>query len=141
MDVGKIGIRESVLNKPGALTPEEYDHVKAHVDIGLEILTTIKPIAHLLTAIQDHHERWDGKGYPRGLEGEAISLGGRILHAADAYDALTSRRAWREPLSPAEAITFLEERSGALLDPAVLAALKNVVTRRKTLSFLDAVSE
>jgi putative two-component system response regulator len=141
MDVGKIGIRESVLNKPGALTPEEFDHVKTHVVIGLEILSTIKPIAHLLPAIQDHHEHWDGKGYPRGLKGDDISLGGRILHAADAYDALTSHRAWRDPLSPSEAVKFLEERSGALLDPAVFAALKNVVTRRKTLSFLDAVSE
>ena len=88
MDVGKIGIRESVLNKPGALTPEEFDHVKTHVEIGLDILSTIKPIAHLLPAIQDHHEHWDGNGYPRKLKGEQISLGGRILHAADAFDAI-----------------------------------------------------
>ena len=138
MDVGKIGIRESVLNKPGALTPEEFDHVKTHVVIGLEILSTIKPIAHLLPAIQDHHEHWDGRGYPRGLKGDAISLGGRILHAADAYDALTSHRAWRDPLSPAAAVEFLEERAGVMLDPNVLVALKNVVKKRKTLSFLDA---
>jgi putative two-component system response regulator len=138
MDVGKIGIRESVLNKPGALTPEEFDHVKTHVVIGLGILSTIKPIAHLLPAIQDHHEHWDGRGYPRALTGDAISLGGRILHAADAYDALTSHRAWRDPLSPAAALEFLEARAGAMLDPTVLGALKNVVTRRKTLSFLDA---
>ena len=88
MDVGKIGIRESVLNKPGALTPEEFDHVKTHVEIGLDILSTIKPIAHLLPAIQDHHEHWDGNGYPRKLKGEQISLGGRILHAADAFRRL-----------------------------------------------------
>lgn len=141
MDVGKIGIRESVLNKPGALTPEEFDHVKTHVEIGLEILSTIKPIAHLLPAIQDHHEHWDGNGYPRKLKGEQITLGGRILHAADAFDALTSHRAWRDPLSPAEAIRFLEERAGAMLDPAVFAALKSTVTRRKTLAFLEPVPE
>ena len=141
MDVGKIGIRESVLNKPGALTPEEFDHVKAHVGIGIDILTGLKPIAHLLPAIQDHHEHWDGQGYPRGIAGEAITLGGRVLAAADAFDALTSNRAWREPLSPTDALKFLEERSGTLLDPAVFQALKAVVTRRKTLHFLEAVTE
>lgn len=141
MDVGKIGIRESVLNKPGALTPEEFDHVKAHVGIGIDILSGLKPIAHLLPAIQDHHEHWDGQGYPRGLAGDTISLGGRILAAADAFDALTSNRAWREPLSPNDALKFLEERSGTLLDPAVFQALKAVVTRRKTLHFLEAVPE
>jgi HD-GYP domain-containing protein (c-di-GMP phosphodiesterase class II) len=141
MDVGKIGIRESVLNKPGALTEEEYDHVKDHVRIGLEILSSIKPIPHTLSAIQDHHEHWDGGGYPRGLKGNQINLGGRILAAADAYDALTSRRAWRDPLSPPEAIEFLGERAGSLLDPDVYAALRKVVTSRKTLQFLDAVKE
>jgi putative two-component system response regulator len=141
MDVGKIGIRESVLNKPGALTPEEFDHVKEHVRIGIEILSALKPIAHLLPAIQDHHEHWDGQGYPRGLAGENISVGGRVLAAADAFDALTSHRAWREPLSPNEALKFLEERAGSLLDPAVFQALKAVVLRRKTLHFLESVQE
>lgn len=141
MDIGKIGIRESVLNKPGALTPEEFDHVKTHVQIGIDILSAIKPIAHLLPAIQDHHEHWDGNGYPRGLKGEAISLGGRILHAADAYDALTSDRAWRDPMSGPEAVKFLEERAGATIDPTVFEALKSVVTRRKTLHFLEAIPE
>lgn len=141
MDVGKIGIRESVLNKPGTLTPEEFDHVKDHVRIGLEILSSIKPIAHTLPAIQDHHEHWNGNGYPRGLAGDQIAIGGRILAAADAYDALTSRRAWRDPLTPPAAIEYLGERSGVLLDPQVFAALRSVVTRRKTLQFLDAVSE
>ena len=141
MDVGKIGIRESVLNKPGALTPEEFDHVREHVRIGMEILSALKPIAHLLPAIQDHHEHWDGQGYPHGLAGENISLGGRVLAAADAFDALTSHRAWREPLTPGDALKFLEERSGSLLDPNVFQALKAVVLRRKTLQFLEAVKE
>ena len=141
MDVGKIGIRESVLNKPGSLTDEEFAHVRDHVRIGLDILSSIKPIAHALPAIADHHEHWDGSGYPRGLAGEQIVMGGRILAAADAYDALTSRRAWRDPLSPPDAIEFLGERAGTLLDPQVYAALRSVVTRRKTLQFLDAVTE
>jgi len=141
MDVGRIGIRESVLNKPGKLTPEEFDHVKDHVRIGLEILTPLRTISHVLPAIRDHHEHWDGQGYPRGLAGEEIALGGRILAAADAFDALTSRRAWRDPLSPPEAATFLRARSGQLLDPKVFEALHVVVTRRKTLQFLDAGSQ
>lgn len=141
MDVGKIGIRESVLNKPDTLTPEEFDHVKSHVPIGLDILSSIKPISHTLPAIEAHHEHWDGSGYPRGLAGEEIDLGGRILAAADAYDALTSRRAWRDPLTPAAAIEFLGDRSGALLDPRVYAAMRSVVMRRKTLQFLDSTSE
>lgn len=137
MDVGKIGIRESVLNKPGALTAEEFEHVKSHVTMSVEIISAIAPLAYTLDAVRHHHEHFDGTGYPAGLSGEQISLGGRILSAADTYDALTSRRAWREPMSPPDAIAFLEERSGSLLDPKVFAALRAIVTRRKTLSFLD----
>lgn len=137
MDVGKIGIRESVLNKPGALTAEEFEHVKSHVTMGVEILSPIKPLHDALDPVRHHHEHYDGTGYPTGIAGEQISLGGRILAAADTYDALTSRRAWREPMSPPDAVAFLEERSGTLLDPQVFAALRGIVTRRKTLAFLD----
>jgi HD-GYP domain-containing protein (c-di-GMP phosphodiesterase class II) len=137
MDVGKIGIRESVLNKPGALSAEEFEHVKSHVTMSLEILSPIKPLSQTLDPVRHHHEHFDGTGYPAGLVGEEISLGGRILAAADTYDALTSSRAWREPMSPPDAVAFLEERSGSLLDPQVFAALRGIVTRRKTLSFLD----
>lgn len=137
MDVGKIGIRESVLNKPGALSAEEFEHVKSHVTMSMEIISAISPLHYTLDAVRHHHEHFDGTGYPAGLSGEEISVGGRILSAADTYDALTSRRAWREPMSPPDAIAFLEERSGSLLDPKVFAALRANVTRRKTLSFLD----
>ena len=137
MDVGKIGIRESVLNKPGALTAEEFEHVKSHVTMSVEIISAISPLHYALDAVRHHHEHYDGTGYPEGLAGDAISIGGRILSAADTYDALTSRRAWREPMSAPDAIAFLEERSGTLLDPKVFAALRANVTRHKTLSFLD----
>ena len=137
MDVGKIGIRESVLNKPGALTADEFEHVKSHVMIGVDIISSIKPLQDTLDPVRHHHEHFDGTGYPAGLAGEQISLGGRILAASDAYDALTSRRAWREPMTPPDALSFLEERSGSLLDPQVFAALRATVTRRKTLQFLD----
>jgi putative two-component system response regulator len=137
MDVGKIGIRESVLNKPGALTTEEFAHVQSHVTMSIEILSPIKPLHAALDPVRHHHEHFDGTGYPSGLASTQISIGGRILAAADTYDALTSRRAWRDPMSPAEAVAFLEERSGTLLDPEVFAALRGIVSRRKTLQFLD----
>ena len=132
-DVGKIGIRESVLNKPAPLTRDEYEHVKEHVRIGMEI---IAPLAHLGAAlhyVQDHHEHWDGQGYPNGKSGDAISIGGRILAAADAFDSLTSQRAYRQPRRPHEAVEYLAARSGDLLDPKVYAALANVIQRRKSL--------
>ncbi len=136
-DVGKIGTREAVLNKPGALTPEEFDHVKEHVRIGMEILAPLKHLGEALTFVQDHHEHWDGSGYPRRLNAERISVGGRILAAADAFDALTSKRAYREPMEQQETIEFLQAHVGRLLDPEVYAALRRVVSRRKTLTFID----
>ncbi|MBX6332670.1 MAG: response regulator, partial [Gemmatimonadaceae bacterium] len=78
-DVGKIGIREEVLDKPGKLTPEEFAHVKTHVEIGMEILAPLQHLGPVLDYVHDHHEHYDGSGYPRGLAGEAISIGGRIL--------------------------------------------------------------
>ena len=138
-DVGKIGIREAVLNKPSSLTPEEFEHVKSHVRIGMEILAPLRHIGVALQFVQDHHEHFDGSGYPRGLRGEAISVGGRILAAADAFDAITSKRAYREPLTPEATVTLLASHSGGLLDPAVYAALKRVVARSKALMFIDDV--
>ena len=137
-DVGKIGIREDVLNKPGALSVEEFAHVKDHVRIGMEILSPLKHIPVALQYVQDHHEHFDGAGYPRGIAGGQISIGGRILAACDAFDALTSRRAFREAMGPDETIAYLEaEHVGHLLDPVVFDALKKVVLRRGTLTFID----
>jgi putative nucleotidyltransferase with HDIG domain len=136
-DVGKIGIREEVLNKPGKLTPEEFAHVKDHVRIGMEILAPLQHLGVVLDYIHDHHEHVDGSGYPRGLAGSAISLGGRILCAADTFDALTSRRAYRDPMSPRETVDYLAKSVGQLLDPTVYDVLRRVVLRRKTLVFID----
>jgi putative two-component system response regulator len=137
-DVGKIGIRESVLNKPGKLTTEEYEHVKDHVRIGLEILSPL--LSHLgpvLDYIRDHHEHWDGGGYPRRLAGEDISLGGRILTAADAFDALISRRAYRDGVEAYVAMQVLEQTVGQLLDPRVFAILKVIMERNQSLIFIE----
>jgi cyclic di-GMP phosphodiesterase len=138
-DVGKIGIREAVLNKPGPLTAEEYDHVKDHVRIGMEILAPLNHLAPTLPFVLDHHEHWDGGGYPNGKAGTDISIGGRILAAADAFDALTSQRAYRQPRTAEETVDYLAANGGALLDPAVFEALTTVVVRRKSLaaSFLE----
>ena len=107
--------------------------MKEHVRIGMEILA---PLAHLgvaLEFVQDHHEHWDGQGYPHGKSGEDISIGGRILAAADAFDSLTSQRAYRAPRRPQEAVDYLAARSGDLLDPKVYKALASVIQRRKSL--------
>jgi len=139
-DVGKIGIREEVLDKPGTLTPQEYEHVRDHVRIGMDILAPLRHLGVVLDYIRDHHEHFDGGGYPRGVAGETITIGGRILCAADAYDALTSKRAYREPMSAEETLQFLRQSAGALLDPAVYEALHTVVVRRRTLVFIDDVN-
>ena len=136
-DVGKIGIREEVLNKPGPLTAEEFAHVKEHVRIGMDILAPLPHIPVSLQYVQDHHEHFDGSGYPRGLEGAAISIGGRILAACDAFDALTSRRAYRDARDPAATIEYLSDHVGRLLDPSVFEALRTVILRRKSLRFID----
>ena len=136
-DVGMIGIRESVLHKAGPLTAEEFEHVKGHVRIGVEVLSPLEHLGVALEFVRDHHEHWDGGGYPRGLKGEEIAIGGRIIAAADAFDALTSRRPYRGSVTPHEAIAFLENHSGTHLDPRVFSALKSIVERRKSLVFLD----
>jgi response regulator RpfG family c-di-GMP phosphodiesterase len=129
-DVGKIGIREAILNKPDRLTPEEFEHVKQHVQIGLDILAPLFHLKTPLNYVEHHHERWDGAGYPRRLAGEEIPLGARILCAADTFDALTSKRAYRDPLTPAAALEHLKVDIGKQFDPCVYEALVRVVTRR-----------
>lgn len=131
-DVGKIGIREAVLNKPGPLTTEEFAHVKDHVRIGLEILSPLRHLGDALLYIRDHHEHWDGKGYPFQRSGAEITLGGRILTAADAFDALTSKRAYRDPMSVRGTVDYLRGQAGALLDPTVCEALIGVIQRGET---------
>jgi putative two-component system response regulator len=126
-DVGKIGIREVILNKAGPLTPSEFAHVQDHVRIGIEILTPLRHLGPALVFIHDHHEHWDGTGYPRALAGEDISLGGRILTTADAFDALTSKRAYREPMSASTSLDYLRTQAGRLLEPRLYDALVAVI--------------
>ncbi|MCC6928235.1 MAG: response regulator [Gemmatimonadaceae bacterium] len=135
-DVGKIALRESVQNKPGALSPEEYEHVKDHVRVALDILSPLTQLREVLDFVRDHHEHWDGTGYPRGAMGDQISLGGRILCCADAFIALTSRRAYRPAMSIEDTVDYLAAHAGGLLDPSVYAALKTVVSERRVLGLI-----
>lgn len=128
-DVGRIGVREAVLNKAGTLTDDELEHIREHLLISVDILEPLTHLGPVITFVQDHHERWDGAGYPRGLRGAEISLGGRILAAADAYNAITSPRPHRAPMTAERAAMFMETLSGTLLDPQVFAALSRVMRR------------
>jgi putative two-component system response regulator len=136
-DIGKIGIHESILNKQGPLTPEEYAHVKAHVTIGSQILAPLTHLGDIIPFIRHHHEQWDGNGYPDGISGEAIPLGARILCAAEIFDALTTARPYQEKMDLEEAASRMGELAGRVLDPRVLDALVAVVRRRRALVFLD----
>jgi putative nucleotidyltransferase with HDIG domain len=124
-DVGKIAVPDSILNKPGKLTPEEYAEMQKHPVHGARILENIQSatVTAVLPGVQYHHEKWDGTGYPEGLKGEAIPFLGRLLCVADFYDALTSARAYRGATPADEAIRMIEKGSGQHFDPAVAAAL------------------
>ena len=135
-DTGKIGIREAVLHKPDKLTLDEYDHVKEHVRVGMQILAPLRHLGAALRYVEDHHEHWDGSGYPRGLRGDQISVGGRVILAADVYDALTSERPYRPRMVPEEALHAMASMSGTLLDPELYPVLQAVVLRHKALPFL-----
>jgi len=129
-DVGKIGIPDSILLSPGRLTPEQFEVMKTHCAIGADILSgTDVPLLELAAEIAlCHHERWDGGGYPRHLAGESIPLSGRIVAVADAWDALTSRRPYKEAWPEREALSELEAKTGEQFDPEVVEAFMN--TRR-----------
>jgi putative nucleotidyltransferase with HDIG domain len=121
-DVGKIGVPEAVLQKPGKLTPEEFDQMKKHPEIGARILADIKQIRDIIPGVLHHHERYDGKGYPAGLAGENIPVMGRILCLADCFDAMTSNRTYRKALPLEVALTEIRRCSGTQFDPALAEA-------------------
>ena len=123
-DIGKIGVREAVLNKPGALTDEEYRHIMTHMTVGWRILAPLLGEAPLsLSIVRSHHERWDGRGMPDGLVGAAIPLEARITAVADSYDAMTSGRPYRvAQLTAAQALEEVRANSGTQFDPDVVKA-------------------
>ncbi len=126
-DLGKLGVKDSVLLKPGPLTPEEFDQIKAHPVIGEEILAPIGFLPEERALVRHHHERWDGKGYPDGLREEKIPLLARILTVADVFDALTSDRPYRPALSVEKGAEEILACRGTQFDPAVVAAFREVL--------------
>jgi putative nucleotidyltransferase with HDIG domain len=122
-DVGKIGIPEHILNKPGRLTPSEFEIMKRHAAIGADILSVIGFPYPLIPIVRHHHENWDGTGYPDRIRGEEIPIGARILQVVDCFDALTSDRPYRPAMADDEALAIIRQRSGTMYDPRVVAAL------------------
>lgn len=121
-DIGKIGIPQSILCKPGKLTNEEFEVMKSHPEQGEKMLKDIKKLTLISNWLRTHHEKWDGTGYPNGLKGEEIPLSGRIIALADTYDAMTSDRPYRKALSHEIAIEEIQRCAGTQFDP-VLAQL------------------
>ena len=122
-DIGKIGTREAMLNKPGPLTPDEFEHIKEHTVLGERILAPfLSESAMVLRIVRSHHERMDGAGFPDGLPGPAIPLEARIVAVVDAFDAMTTNRAYRPSRTPAEAFDELRRCAGAHFDPDVVEA-------------------
>jgi len=119
-DIGKVGIPERILNKPGPLTPEERALIEMHPEIGYRISQTIPELANTSLYILAHHERWDGTGYPRGLGGEEIPLASRIIAVVDAYDVIVTGRNYRPARSKEEAITELKQCAGTQFDPKIV---------------------
>jgi putative nucleotidyltransferase with HDIG domain len=119
-DTGKLAVPEHILNKPGKLTPLEFEQMKLHVDVGADILSSIDFPYPVVPIVRAHHESWDGTGYPRGLKGEDIPIGARILSVVDCYDALTSDRPYRAALTDSEAMKIVLDRRGKMYDPAVV---------------------
>ena len=125
-DIGKIGIPDRILLKPGALTRDEFEIMKTHVGHGLEITRGNRWLAGAALTIAQHHERYDGSGYPLGLRGSAIFRGARVFAVADVFDALTSERSYRRPVSTGDALAHIERESGRHFDPQIVAVFRRV---------------
>jgi diguanylate cyclase (GGDEF)-like protein/putative nucleotidyltransferase with HDIG domain len=122
-DIGKLAVPEQIINKPGRLTPEEFEKMKVHPLVGAEILDRVAFPYPVAPIVRSHHERWDGSGYPEGLAGENIPIGARILAAVDCLDALASHRQYRQALPLAEAMDKVKEKAGSWFDPQVVDIL------------------
>ena len=134
-DVGKIGITDMILNKPGKLTPEEFEIMKTHVKIGVEAIEKIMSetdendfLNHALQIAGTHHEKWDGTGYPAGLKGMEIPIEGQLMAIADVYDALISARSYKKAMTHGEACNIIENGAGTHFDPVLVDVFKNIKT-------------
>lgn len=142
-DIGKIGIADHVLQKPGRLTDREMAIVRQHPEIGRHILEGVQGFAPFLGAVEFHHENWDGTGYPRGQSGEETPIDARVIHVADAFDAMTSDRPYRRGMTPDEGLRILVANAGIQFDPRIVEAFCTVIAATSPTElphFEDAVS-
>ena len=130
-DIGKIGIPDAVLQKPGRLTPEEYGLIKLHPQIGRRILEKVGHFDRLLAVVELHHENHDGTGYPFGLEGANVPISARIVHVADAFDAMTTNRSYRSARPVPDALNEIEIHTGRMFDPAAAKLFVRMVADRR----------
>jgi len=130
-DIGKIGIKEEILNKSSGLSSEDYDSIKQHPHIAVQIMGQIPLLNDVVAIVFHHHERYDGKGYPRGIKGKEIPLGSRILAVADAFDAMTSTRPYRPAADWDSAIRELKKNSGKQFDPEIISVFLEILTSQR----------
>ncbi len=133
-DVGKIGVPLEILTKPSALTDEEYDKVKKHPEIACRICQGLRTLKNVIPSIRHHHERWDGGGYPDGLKGKNIPAEARIMAVADSYDAMTSRRTYRDAMPVEKAVSILREGMNSQWQPEVVETLIDILKDENIIS-------
>jgi HD-GYP domain-containing protein (c-di-GMP phosphodiesterase class II) len=125
-DVGKIGIEDRILKKPGALTPEEFEIMKTHTTKGAAILRPVEMLRDMLPGIELHHESLDGRGYPHGLKGDQLPLMPRVIMVADTFDAMTTNRPYQAAMDPEYVIRIINSLAATKFDPHVVAAMTKV---------------
>ena len=130
-DIGKIGIPEQILNSTNSLTAVEKDEIKRHSEIGYRILSSVSEFSEIASYVLEHQERWDGTGYPRGLQGVQISLPARIIAIADAFDAMTRKRAYGKSLDRLASIAEMQRCSGTQFDPELVEVFLEKVLKRE----------
>jgi putative nucleotidyltransferase with HDIG domain len=128
-DIGKIAIAEHILNKPAKLTAEEYEYIKTHASIGASLLESSPALRHLAPFVRHHHERWDGRGYPEGLAGNAIPIEARILNVCDSVEAMASDRPYHHGMSPSRIVGEIQRCTGTQFDPAIAEAFLRIMER------------
>ena len=131
-DVGKVGVLDEILQKPGALTPVERDHLEQHSEIGYQMIRDFPGISDIAIGVRHHHERWDGRGYPLGLKDTKIPTISRIINIVDAFDAITSDRPYRKGRGQNEAILELQKEAGRQFDPALVNEFIGFLHARNT---------
>jgi HD-GYP domain-containing protein (c-di-GMP phosphodiesterase class II) len=139
-DIGKIGVADRILQKPGKLEKDEFAEMSSHPQLGSDILAHVKSLRKMLDGVRHHHEKFDGSGYPDGKTGDQIPLTARIIAVADAFDAMTSSRAYRKALSIETALNELEKYRGRQFDPNVVEAFMQAYRSRELSSMWEDYS-